>query len=124
QMYTLSLHDALPIFEEEAEATVMASHGFVEHAFFAVDVDRAFLAVRADEVRHGVRLAAREGVDSRHPGVQRRVGAERHVLCENEIGRAHVARSEAERGVLEERKNRDVGETEVAEEEVAFGKKR
>src|SRR6476469_10893737 len=43
--------------EEEAEAAVMARDGFVEHPFLAVDVDRPLLAVRADEVRHGVRLA-------------------------------------------------------------------
>src|SRR2546423_5836107 len=43
--------------EKEAEPAVVAGDGFVEHPFLAVDVDRPLLAVRADEVRHGVRLA-------------------------------------------------------------------
>src|SRR5262249_61152461 len=43
--------------EEEAEPAVVAGDGLVVEALLAVDVDRALLAVRADEVRHSVRLA-------------------------------------------------------------------
>jgi hypothetical protein len=38
--------------EEEPEAAAAARHGLSRHAFEAVQVDRALLAVRADVVRH------------------------------------------------------------------------
>ena len=45
--------------EQEAEAAAVARDGLVEQALAAVVVDRAALAVRADEVRHAVDRSAR-----------------------------------------------------------------
>src|SRR5579872_5967554 len=82
--------------EEEAEAAVVAGDRLVVKAFQAVGVDRPLLAVRADEVRHGLRLATGMRVDARHPTVQRRVVAQRLVVDEDVMEDLVVAGRAAE----------------------------
>jgi hypothetical protein len=41
--------------EEESEAAAVTGHGLLRQALFAVVVDRPFLAVRANEIRHDER---------------------------------------------------------------------
>src|SRR6266536_989204 len=57
--------------EQEAEAAVVAGDGLVVQPLLAVDVDRPLFAVRADEVRHGLRLATHRLRTSRCAGTTR-----------------------------------------------------